>query len=431
MRRSRMICLPLLALFTLTTFAAIPAAAQELVIGFLEPPVVNDRKPGQDGPDKPGVIRTFGWVLATSGVKRVVIQVDGTDIGQATYGLFRPQIEDLFPGFPDSAGAGFGYNLNGTEFLNDLHRVTAKIVTNAGTTLVLPAVDPSGTILPDGVQEVFWSYSTTNLHPFGEINDPPRNTELFGTCDRLNPVRRYSPITGWALDLGIEDGDSGVGYVELLLDGSVIANSRIGCRFNLAAGGFTDCYGLPRLDIERRYPYALDAPNAGFRFAIDVGFLIDFGWPQGHQTLTVRVGDISNQVTNVAEVPVFFSCVENLGNEPSFGKVETPRRGELVADLIDFVGWALDGEGVSKVELFVDGTSIGEAAFGVGQGTRPAVLAMYPGYPDAAAPVWRLLGYDTNELPDGVRQLQVRITDVLGEETLLGSQSFRVDNAPD
>lgn len=419
-------------LAALVLILAVPAAAQETVIGFLEPPLVDGCRPEASNCERqPGVIRVFGWALASSGVRKVTIQVDGSDIGQASHGGFRPLVQDLHPFFPDSAGAGFGYHLNGSDFQNGLHDITAKVETYGGTTLILPAVDEEGTILSDGVQRLFWSYNTTVLHPFGKIERPHRNAELYGTCDRNNPFRRYSPVSGWALDLGVETGDAGIGWVELLVDGSLVGNSRLNCRFNILAGGLTNCYGLPRLDIERSYPFAVDAPNSGFRFVLDVGFLLDNGWAEGHHTLTIRAGDISNQNANVSEIPVTFFCLENLPNQSAFGRIESPQTGRFYAGLTTFQGWALDGEGVARVDLFVDGAFIGEADYGPGQGTRPGVLEQFPGFPDSLAPVWRLRDFDTTTLADGFRQLQVRVTDFEGQETIIGEVTFRVNNVED
>lgn len=145
----------------------------------------------------------------------------------------------------------------------------------------------------------------------------------------------------------------------------------------------------------------------------------------------MRVGDISTQNANLAEIPVTFVCVENLGNESSFGQIENPRPRRAVSDLVDFVGWALDGEGVWHVELFVNGNSISYADHGVGQGTRPSVLAMYPGFPDSLEPVWRLRDFDTQDLTEGVHQLQVVVTDRFGDETVIGETSFFVNNVTD
>lgn len=415
--------LAILAIAMAGVLCAPAAQAQETVIGFFEGP-----RGGLNAGS--GAIGVVGWALADSGIKRVTIQVDGVDVGEALYGQFRPLVQDLYPDYIDSAGAGFGYNLNSTDFANGQHDVSAKVETWGGTIEVIPAVDPQGSLI--GLDwPVTFTNNTTILVPFGDINFPERNADLFGVCDRTNPNRRYSVVSGWALDLGVEIGDAGLGWAELLVDGVIIANTRTGCFFNFATGGLTNCYGLPRVDIERRFPFAIDAPSSGYRFVMDVGFLLDNGWVQGHHTLTIRAGDISNQNANIAEIPVNFLCIENQGNEGAFGQIESPRPGRAFADLMTFQGWALDWEGVAAVELFVDGDSIGFADFGVGLGSRPFVLNNYPGYPNSLDPVWRLDNFDSTDLSEGFHQVQVFVTDLVGNTKLMGETTFLVNNVFD
>lgn len=413
-----------LAVLAMAVLLATPVAqAQETVLGFFEGP--------QGGLNAgTGAIGVVGWVLADSGIKRVTIQVDGVDVGEAIYGQFRPLVEDLYPDFVDSAGAGFGYNLNSTDFPNGQHDISAKVETWGGTIEIIPAVGPQGDLI--GLDwPVTFTNNTTILTPFGRIDFPDRNADLFGVCDNTNSNRRYSVITGWALDLGVEIGDAGIGWVELMVDGVIISNTRTGCFFDFDTGGLTNCYGLPRVDIERRYPFAIDAPSSGFRFVLDIGVLLDNGWVQGHHTLTVRAGDISNQNANIFEIPVNFFCVENQGNEAAIGRIETPRPGRAYADLMTFQGWAIDWEGIAAIEVFVDGDTVGLADFGLGLGSRPFVLNNYPGYPGALDPVWRLSDFDTTDLSEGLHQVEVFVTDLEGVTRLIGETTFFVNNVFD
>ena len=450
--KRRLLTLALLAL------AAVPAVGQE-VVGFLEPPVVPSSTPDGLAPLH-GVIRVFGWVVVENEtVRRVTIQVDGVDVGEAFYhrprSLVTDHLETNFPGsfFPDAEGPGFSFFLNGTDFSNSEHEITAKVLTFEGTEQVLYGVQDNGTVLQDGVHDLFWTFNTNTLPPFGEINSPQRNAELFGNCCMrddtgaccsLDPntgfcesslydgitASPYAVVDGWALDLGKEIGDSGIGYVELLINGAIIGNSRKTCTFSVATGGLTDCYGLQRLDIERNFPFAVDAPTAGYRFAFDVGRLVRFGFPQGSNTLTIRSGDIGNNAVNIHEIPVNFLCLNNNDNLQSFGRIESPRRNRPYSDLMTFQGWAVDIDGVNRVEIFVDGQSLGLAAFG-DQGSRPGVLATFPGYPDAAEPVWRLSDFDTTNLSEGNHQVQVEITDDRGATTTIGEVDFTVNNQID
>jgi hypothetical protein len=280
----------------------------------------------------------------------------------------------------------------------------------------------------DGSRQLFFTNNTSTLRPFGHIDRPLRQTDLYGTCSG-SPNRIYSPIEGWALDLGVEIGDAGIGYVELLLDGAIVANTRTSCAYILATGGLTNCYGLPRLDIETRFPGALNAPSAGFRFVLDVGALItNANVTQGFHQLTIRAGDIATNVENIDEIPVNFFCEENNPNEGSIGFIEQPRPGLIVAGDTTFQGWAVDIDGINRVEMYVDGLYVGTANFGVD--SRPAVANEYPGYPDAGAPVWRFI-WDSTTRADAFHHMEAIAYDELGEATLIGERTFYVENLID
>jgi hypothetical protein len=208
------------------------------------------------------------------------------------------------------------------------------------------------------------------------------------------------------------------------------ANSRQACQFNPATGGLSNCYGLPRLNIQQIYPFAIDAPSSGLRFALDVGLLLNAGWQEGHHTLTIRSGDITGQVANIDEIPVTFTCVENFGNEGAFGRIETPTDGRIFKNTIPIRGWVLDWEGVDRVRIFVDGVFIGNATFPVPGARRFSVEMNYPGFPDSLAPVFQL-DFDTLLVGDGTHEVQVFAVDNLGIQTAIGENTFFVDNVPD
>ena len=411
----------------LTALLAAPSQAQvEQVFGVFEGQQVD----GQQGTGNSGtgamVLR--GWALAGSGVRQVIIQVDGQDAGMALLGRTRPGVERSFPGFPDSAAAGWGFRLNTTRYSNGFHEVSAIAVSNEGRRVKLET--------RDGGDDYRFQF-TNNTHlltPFGRINFPQRNAFLAGTCDLSSSLRRLSPVTGWALDLGVETHDAGIGAVKLVVNGQDYRNTDSSCRFILGSGGFTNCYGLPRPEIERLYPFAKDAPNAGFRFVLDIGFMISAElYPEGANTLTVRANDLDNQIADIDEFPVFFLCDDGVPNEPAFGFIESPRQGAQYGGDIVVQGWLLDREGVDRVTVFVDGVPVnGVVDYGADDGifeTRPGVFSQYFGFPDAAAPVFRLRGnYDTTQLSDGAHQLQVRVLDLEGERTWIGEVTFFVDN---
>lgn len=389
-----------------TLLVAAPAAAAT-PFGFFDGHVDNPRGIGLSG-----VVRLAGWALDDDGVQRVEIYVDGRLIGQATYGMFRPQVAANFAAFPDSDAAGWGFRLDTTRFLNGLHTVNPLVVSESGERTFLNG-------------RVYQFTNTTHLlKPFGRIELPFEDAELFGTCNPLQFPRRLAQVSGWTLDVGVEIGDFGVGYVELLLDGAILANTVTDCVFDPGLGGWVDCYGVRRLDVERAFPLIKDAPHAGYRFVVDVGDLLDSGWAEGRHVFTVRVGDISGQVADVDEIPVTFRCDDVLGNEASFGGIDLPTAGLVFAGTVEMTGFAVDFEGVDRVEIYVDGAFQGNATLGL---PRPAVAARFPGYPGAGAAGWRFL-LDTTRFSDSVHELQAVVVDELGESVLIGERQFKINN---
>ncbi len=363
-----------------------------------------------------GFVPINGWCLDDDGVEAVDIYVDGEIASRAIYGTRRPDVQRVFPGLPNSANAGFALQLNTSRLPNGTHTVEARCISNSGESRFLP-----GKVLE-------FTNNTHTLVPFGRIDFPARNAQIFGDCSLAEVPRRYSIVEGWALDLGVEIGDEGVSYVELLIDGSIFANTRRDCHFNQDAGGLTDCLGFVRRDIEKKFPGAKDSPNAGWRFAMDVGALIDFGFTRGFHVLTARVGDISGQFSNIFEIPVVFLCDDDIDNQGAFGQVGRPRNGEVHAGTIEIVGWTLDWEGVHEIDVHVDGESVG---FAIHDQARPLVRRRYPGFPNSVLPGFRLL-LDTTQFSNGRHQLQIFVTDnVLPPSagvTLIGERTFHIDN---
>jgi hypothetical protein len=364
----------------------------------------------------------------------VDIIVDGSVVGRAVYGMAWEGVSARYPGFPDSVLPGFGYLLDTSHYLNGVHIVQPRVRSRAGEVSLLE---------PRPIQ---FTNNEAVMLPFGAIDFPKAQAELRGTCN-FDPAahRRYSVVAGWALDAGVTPQDTGVGYVQLLIDRAVFYDSDLDCTFDGSVngtGGLTDCYGLLRQDIERQYPSLKDSPHSGFRFVLDIGALVADPGPgfdpiynQGAHLLTIRAGDHANNARNIAEIPVTFSCDQNipntpnLSNENSFGDIDVPRNGHIYSGIMTTTGWALDFEGVKAVFILVDGNFVGTAVYGI---PRPDVgeLAFYAGYPNLAAPGWQF-SFDTHLFSNGEHSLDVVVLDksaAPGINVYIGKRRFVIGN---
>lgn len=359
-----------------------------------------------------GMLPLFGWALDDNGVEGIDILVDGVVDGRANYGRTRPQVTKKFPNYPDSLHPGWVYQLDTTHYLNGVHTVTARVLSKSGEVVGLNS------------RKLNFGNVTHALDPFGRIEFPKHQSELRGRCDLADPNRRWSIVSGYALDTGVQVEDTGVGYVELLLDGALYANSNRDC-FRLADLGQVNCYGLRRQDLVPIFPHLKDAPHSGFRYALDVGFLVGaLGYSEGTHRLTIRAGDIYEQISTVDEIVVTFACDDLSDDEESIGDIEQPFDGNMYSGIMRLRGWALDWEGVQKVEVFVDGFSVGLATYGL---ARPLITPIYPGYPDRAFPGWEH-SFNTTDFSNGEHFLEVVVTDDLGNDTYIGRRRFVIAN---
>jgi N-acetylmuramoyl-L-alanine amidase len=377
-----------------------------------------------------GLLPLTGWALDDNGVLAVDVLVDGIVATRANYGRARAGVTARFPGYPDSAAPGFGVQLDTTHYLNGLHTVTVRVKSRAGeVTFLEPRV-------------INFTNVTHDLAPFGVIEFPKAQAEMRGNCDVNSPNRRYSVVSGYALDAGLTDFDTGVAYVELLIDRArgfdpwtgIEFSSDLSCTFNAVTGGQTNCYGLRRLDVEKIYPTLKDSPHSGFRFVLDIGNMIsplpipgyEPAYNQGAHILTIRASDHASQVRDIAEIPVTFVCDQNLPNENSVGDIDLPQNGLLYHGVVTTSGWTVDFNGVQSIQILVDGNVVGNATYGF---ARPDINLpyFYPGFPNVNNPGWQFQ-LDTTKLNNGEHFLEVIVTDGLGATTDLGKRRFVVNN---
>ncbi|WP_172799254.1 Ig-like domain-containing protein, partial [Bacillus sp. FJAT-29814] len=106
------------------------------------------------------------------------------------------------------------------------------------------------------------------------------------------------------------------------------------------------------------------------------------------------------------------------------GMVDTPLYGTSVKGEVAINGWFLDGSGVSKIEILVDGKSVGTANYGI---WRPDVESAYPAYQNANSGYQFTL--NTKNLTNGQHKLTVREIGNNGAVNELQSQ-INVQNAP-
>jgi hypothetical protein len=358
-----------------------------------------------------GLAHGTGWACDDSGIKEVLIIVDGTPQVRALLGYRRPAVTRRFPGCTTPA---FVFAIDTTTFLNGTHTVTARVTANDGGVKIL------------GPVKMQFLNADHMLKPFGLQIFPNPDAVQYGYCNLSTLPRRFAVIDGVAFDSGVTPFDTGVHNVDLLVDGSMVVSTKTACGFNAAMGGFSNCYGLPSLGWTSLYPSLPNSDRATWRFVIDVGQLISaVGYREGSHEIIIRADDKAGYYRNIAKFNTFWQCTEDLPNEPSFGEIENPANEQPYSGTITVTGWAMDREGIAPngIEFRVNFTLDGYTNPTI---PRPDLSSHYPGYPVGTAGFTYQL--DTTKYNDGVVTIEMWVTDLQGDRQLVAERQITIDN---
>ncbi|EKN71340.1 cell wall hydrolase/autolysin [Neobacillus bataviensis LMG 21833] len=316
---------------------------ESVMVNVQNPPVKGYIDTPTNGSMIKGEMEVSGWYLDTSGVSKIEVLVDGKSLGQAQYGDPRSDVAKAYPEYQNT-NSGYKYTLNTRKLNNGQHTLTVRETGKNGATNLKSVM-----------------VNVQNPPAKGYIDSPKNSSTIKGEME----------VRGWFLDV------SGVSKIEVLIDGTSIGEAK---------------YGEPRNDVAKVYPEYQNA-NSGYNFTLNTKNLTN-----GQHTLTVRETGI-NGTTNLQSITV------NVQNPPAKGYIDTPKNGSTIKGEIDVNGWFLDASGVSKIEVLVDGESMGEAKYG---DARNDVAKVYPEYQNTNS------GYkftlNTKNLINGQHTLTVKET---------------------
>jgi hypothetical protein len=421
-----------------------------------------------------GTLPVFGWAADDSGsIDHIDILVDGKIVAGAVgtgkpstgvYGLSRPDVFAVFPDVPNSQNSGFLANIDTTAFIDGVHVISARAFDAQGASGVLGSrtvqiINNGSNLPPFGYLDVpldkasILCSSDNPFVPAGSCPEPCFPTGLGGVSV---PVSFYkNVVSGWALDVGSFLDRGQVSYVELLIDGQIIANTRRDC---VQTGKImANCYGVNRPDVARAYPGYVNADNSGFNFLFslvqdpgnglfDVVVPDRFGFPvaagsvaPGKHTITVRLGDEKETVTQIAAISVDALCDSGkFGDQPAFGYIDFPTPLQFVKGVTTFSGWAFDYDngnqapwvnGIVRLDMDIDGTVVGSIfPQYIARADVPANDTRVPATPFTIGPVafvgWGFV-LDTTHLTDAQHDFVVYAVDTPNGVT--GRPSFRTE----
>ncbi|MEE4272813.1 MAG: hypothetical protein V2I67_14155 [Thermoanaerobaculales bacterium] len=382
--------------------------------------------PGESQPMS-GVFPVTGWALDDSAVQFVEILVDGLSVGNAVTGIHRPDIGQMYPSHPDAANAGFVKMLNTTHWANGIHVLSVRLVDDSGSSRVI------------GTRYVQTSNVSYNLPPFGAIDWPISDHVMYAKGCQDPAGFSYPPfedpqvtelVSGWALDVGSQEDNGGVGYVQLLIDGVVIEDTAFPGFWHPWIDTYVNYYGLPRMDVLEFYNGVPNAKDCGFLFAVDMTYLYHhYNYRPGLHYLKIRAGDLENNVADIAQIPVIFQCDDD-PDRPAWGDIYTPAAPlEVVTGVTEITGWSIDLDFLEEIEIWIDGVFIDFAD--ELYLPSPEVTEAFPWFPayftDNCGFSYSL---DTaaEDLADGDHVLVIWGQDRWGGRNIIGERQFLIDN---
>ncbi|XJZ29158.1 Ig-like domain-containing protein [Bacillota bacterium Lsc_1132] len=305
-----------------------------------------------------------GWFLDGSGVSKIEILLDGKSVGQAEYGKNRNDVQKVFPNY-QNANSGFLYTLDTAQITNGAHTLTVRETGNNG--------------IESKINQII---NIENLKTLGNVDNPVNNAVVNGTIE----------VRGWALD------DYGLSKVEILVDGKVSGIAK---------------YGSNRPDVARVFP-KYNNSNSGFLYSLDTTKLTN-----GQHSIMVRETGINGESTIIGTQTV------NVKNLQSRGSIDAPTNGATIQGDTIIKGWSLDGNGVKKIEVLVDGITVGAAQYGL---ARPDVKSVFPEYQNANAGYQYTL--NAKNLKNGSHTITVKEIGNDGTTSVIGNQIINVQNLP-
>ena len=217
------------------------------------PPSVHIERP-TSGSTVSGTVTVKGWAIDNTArigtaIASVQVQVDGSTVGTATYGIMRSDVCTVYPGRPGCPNVGFTYALDTTKLSVGSHTLTV-CATNSDSS---PFTGCQGIPITVAV-------ALPSVH----IERPTKGSTVTGVIT----------VKGWAID-SISTVGTAIAAVQVMVDGAIVGNAT---------------YGLARPDACATYPGRPGCPNVGFTYSLDTSNLTS-----GSHTITVTATDSDGQ----------------------------------------------------------------------------------------------------------------------------------------
>ncbi|PLS04739.1 serine hydrolase [Neobacillus cucumis] len=221
------------------------------------------------------------------------------------------------------------------------------------------------------ISSLVWKEVPSTFPTIGYVDAPGNSATIQG----------QSVVKGWFLD------KSGVAKIDVLVDGTVAGQAVL---------------GDARADVQKAYPQYNNG-KAGFHFPLNTT-----KYSEGKHTITIRETGKNGHVTTLSGKNITIDNVK--------GYVDNPKSGTTLMGTKNVSGWCLDVNGVSKIDVLIDGAVSGQAVYG---DARADVLKAFPQYNNGKAGFHFPL--DTTNYSNGKHTITIRETGKNGHVNTLSS----------
>ena len=333
-----------------------------------------------------GVLHVRGWTVAASPIAAVQIFLDGKRVGAASQDRERGDVADAYPLYPNAGHSGFVLEKTLGSALVGAARVTARVLCLSGASHVatIPLAES------DAFEGPVTGAASQELERHAAEPGWDLGRAILVICDRAVATAGVLTVEGWAAC------GQGIERIGIEVDGNPVGDAD---------------YGQDRPDVAAEYPGI--PVGTGFRFEQPVANLSG----GTHEVRIVAVslaGDRKDIDVTVTPPPSATFRFELDSPDTRNGVVVHPIAGRLMIE-----GWALAREGISTIEVALDGTPLGQAHYGM---ARPDVAAAFPDW-DGAARSGYTFHCPIRALPEGEHGVEVVARSRTGERH---AHAFRI-----
>ncbi|MGL5576178.1 MAG: N-acetylmuramoyl-L-alanine amidase [Sarcina sp.] len=291
-------------------------------------------------------LKIKGWALDSSGVNNIKAYINGTLVGNFKIGIASPDVNNLYPGYPDSKNAYFEGEIPYSKIPNGTSKIIFEVLGQDGSKQRQEISVKKGK-------------KPSKMWVSNPINDQHVSSDL--------------KIKGWALD------SSGVSDIKAYVNGMLVGNFKI---------------GIASPDVNNLYPGYPDSKNAYFEGVIPYSKI-----PNGTSKIIFEVlgedGSKQRQEISVKK-----------GKKPSKMWVSNPTNNQYINKDISVKGWGLDDSGVSDIKAYINATLVGDFKIGI---ASPDVNNLHPGYPNSGNAYFEgVIPY--SKIPSGVSKITFIMT---------------------